>query len=426
MEGKEIMKRKILINLLIIITLIIFSGTLMFAQNWLVKIQISDNESKEIYPDEIKEFIYNMYLMRILLPGEAYNLLEKTPVKEDSLDIESKISESLQEIGNLVNYTNEYTNIMLFNIKAHEEGYVNTSRLEEYMENIKKYIKFEIIKRVYLIKEQLPNANVSNNEIDSAFTRLQNEFKSIGSEPNKEELAKLAKIYAKEMKATNNLEKKMDNLMNKSRSKISKSNPFDITINGVKLFEESEVESAYSGYLALKYFYHMGGVLEGEFKDVSSKKQIYDEYKKELNDKDSREAFAVLYLRYYLFKQEVENEGKYDRRLIDRYIKKCLEFFRLNYINIIYSRFTILEDAKEKLTDENIDKAYKRLEDNGIFDELNITSESSKKEYTIEQLYQYLIFSYRQKHIRDLRIEYSIHKNEKIEEYEEGTNKENK
>lgn len=417
-----------LIKFLTIIMLIILGG-LMFAQDgYIVKImdrKIDPNVEVTIYEDEIVTFIENYSLFNSLFPNP---IGFRMPMTEEVFQFESNIAKNLKNAETREIWIEDYISAKLFYIEANlqnkkakkeKDQVYSENNLNNRKKQFEDYLKLKIPERVYLINVLLekikknPTEKEKRNGIielkksyaDQWHTQLSNMPQLKQVPQNK--IRELAESFAKEKQAEEILEKEIKKIRGSKSIRKGRNDPFNVEIDSVQEFTEEDVEKAFKGYLNLTIYIYMGGMGEEGYNEL-------------LNNKDTKEMFIDEYIGYHLLKKKMEKEGQYDKRIINNYIKRCTNYFNMNFINIKYTLKYILPMVQEKVTPDVLKSVITKLENSdeysGYIDQNTRKLDPSQKEEWLEQfaqrlIYQNLVLNLKGEEVERLRDAYVIETN---------------
>ncbi len=400
------MKNKYL-NIIIILAFIIISGTALFAQNqWIVKItgDLPEQETL-VYESDVIGFIENMRLFQSLFPNP---MSIRRPMTPEVFNFKEQTQKDFKDEQARKNFIEKYVDALLFIIKADELNYYNKVKLDAKTNEFHRLMELQIMSKVYIIKELIPNTEPDDETIDKFFDMLKNQMEASGMMLPLDEINKLATQYAVEQKATEELLDQVNEITSKKRIKIDSENPFKVKLDGIEEFSPEEAETVFKGYLNLLHYVYQGGLAEEE------------DMEKLYNDYETKKKFIKEYINYHIVQEIVKENGLFDEKYIQELSDRCSEYFRMNYINIKYAREKILPKVENSMSDEKISDAISLAqtdpEYSKFINEQTKDMSDEQKSQWIEnwvktRLYQQLIVQLKQEELQELRYEYSIEYN---------------
>jgi hypothetical protein len=395
------------LNIIILLAVIIISGTALFAQDqWIVKItgDLPEQETL-VYEGDVIRFIENMRLFTSLFPNP---MTMRRPMTPEVFDFKEQTQKDFKDEKMRKNFIEKYVDALLFVIKADELDYYNEKKLDIKSNEFHKLMEIQIMSKVYIIKELIPSTEADDETIDKFFNMLKNQMEASGMMLPLDEIDKLATQYAVEQTATEDLLKTVNEVTSKKRIKIDDENPFIVKIDGIEEFSPEEAETVFKGYLNLLHYVYQGGLAEEE------------DMEKLYNDYETKKKFIKEYINYHIVKKIVTEKGLYDDKYIIELADRCTEYFRMNYINIRYAREKILPKVEKSMNEDKINDAVQiALTDpeysKFINEQTKDMSEEQKSQWVENwvktRLYQQLIVQLKTEEIQELKYEYSIEYN---------------
>ncbi len=400
------MKSKKINILLILVIVILSSGTLFANGDWVAKITGGvGSQETFVYEDDVVRFIEDMRLFQSMFPNP---MMVKRPMTPEVLEFKKQTQEDFRDAKMKQNFIDKYIEALLFKIKAEELNYYSERTLSTKAKEFQSLMEIQLMSKVYIIKDLMPKIKPDSKVVDKYFEEIKKQSDSRGMMLPLDEIDKLASQYALEQTATEKLLRDVKDITAKSRIRIDSNNPFKVYIDGEQQFTEKEAESVFNGYLNLLMYVYQGGLAEES------------DMQKLAKDKDTKRNFIKEYINYHIVKGIIKKKGLYDERYIKDLAKRCTEYFRLNYINIRYAKEKILPKVEASMSNERVKSAIQQALANPEYSKIiaQQTKDMSKeaRDQWVENfvktgLYQQLIVQLKQEEIEELQYEYSIEYN---------------